>query len=111
MLTDAALASYARHTRRRLAYARYKSAGAWYRAEIDRCELPEDEPGRLRVWLVFEPPGIAGGSASIDGVQLIDTAGAVFLETEEAILLDARQEGVLYMVSFDFKENVESGAV
>lgn len=106
MLTDKALASYTRHTKRRLAYAKYRADGIWRRAEIDRCEFPEGEPGRLNVWLVFEPPAKNGGGAvDISGVQLIDTAGAVFLESEEAILLDARQEGVLYKVSFDFRES------
>lgn len=111
MLTNAALDSYARHTKRRLAYARYKAAGVWRRAEIDRCEYPEGEPGKLNVWLVLEPPVSQGVDAvSIEGVQLIDTAGAV-LETKEAILMDARQEGVLYRVSFEFKESPESEVV
>ena len=107
MLTNAALESYARHTKRRLAYARYKAAGVWRRAEIDRCEYPEGEPGKLNVWLVLEPPVSNGVDAvSIDGVQLIDTAGA-----EEAILMDARQEGVLYRISFEFKESLEGEVV
>ena len=42
---------------------------------------------------------------------MIDTAGAVFLETEEAILMDARQEGVLYRISFEFKESLEGEVV
>ena len=63
-------------------------------------------------WLVLEPPVSNGVDAvSIDGVQLIDTAGAVFLETEEAILMDARQEGVLYRISFEFKESLEGEVV
>lgn len=112
MLTEAALDSYARHTKRRLAYARYKVAGIWRKAEIDRCEYPAGEPGRLNVWLVLEPPVSNGVDAvSIEGVQLIDTAGEIFLETKEAILMDARQEGVLYRISFEFKEHMESEVV
>ena len=102
MLSDKALRGYAAYTKREIAYARYKVGGTYYETSADRYEFPDDAPGTLNVWLVFNPPG--GIKATITEVQLFDTGGTLFLSEAESITVDAAQEGVLYMVTFKFKE-------
>lgn len=106
MLSEKARKGYADYTKREIAFARYKIGNTYYENRVDRFEFPEDEPGRLDVWLVLNPP--VGQEVVITEIQLFDTGGQLFLTQTESLKVDAVQEGVLYKITFRFKEKEES---
>lgn len=106
VLSERAKKGYADYTKREIAYARYKVDGTYYENSVDRFEFFDDEPGRLDVWLVLNPP--MDGEIIITEIQLFDTGGQMFLSQTEALKVDAVQEGLLYRITFRFKEQEES---
>lgn len=101
-LSETARNGYAVYTKNEIAYARYKVGSVYYKTNVDRFEFPKEEPGTLNVWLVINHP--VNKTITIAEIQLFDTGGNLFLNCSESIVVDAAQEGVLYKIRFQFKE-------
>jgi|GEM_PF-421538 len=106
MLTESALQSYLKHTKRTIASAKYKIGSTYYEAEIDRIVMLENAPSTMEVYLVISPP--VNTEVEISEVCLYDTSGNLFLKNVEKegkrLKINPLQEGGIYVLTFEFED-------
>ncbi len=104
MLTDIALKAYKDYTKWELSYARYKVGSSYIDIPIDRVEMIGDKA--LKVYLVIN--NHRHSTITVSEIQLINTDNEVFCQFEENIVINANEEGYLYVVKFKFKEGSDA---
>lgn len=102
MLENIALQGYRKHTQRTIAYAKYKIGSNYYDANISHVEVSGAASNVMSVYLNINPPFT--GKVTVSEICLYDTGSQLFLKTGEAIELSPLQEGLLYVLTFEFKE-------
>ena len=100
MLTAQAKEDFKQFIERIISYAVVTVNGKAEKKVIHRRERLSD--GRVAVYISITPQ--LGTAATIQKVQLYNTAGKLWAEKEEDIQLSNVQEGVLYRFVFDFVE-------
>ena len=100
MLTAQAKEDFKQFVERIIAYAVVTVNGKEEKKVIHRRERLSDD--RVAVYIPITPQ--LGTAATIQKVQLYNTAGKLWAEKEEDISLSNVQEGVLYRFVFDFVE-------
>lgn len=100
MLTTQAKEDFKAFIERIIAYAVVTVNGKAEKKVIHRRERLSD--GRVAVYISITPQ--LGTAATIQKVQLYNTAGKLWAEKAEDIQLSNVQEGVLYRFVFDFVE-------
>ncbi len=98
MLTAQAKEDFKKFIERIIAYAVVTVNGKEERKIIHRKERLPD--GRVAVYISITPETVA----TVEKVQLYNTAGKLWAEKEEDIHLSSVQEGALYRFAFDFVE-------
>lgn len=100
MLTAQAKEDFKQFIERTISYAVVTVNGKAEKEVIHRRERISD--GRVAVYIAITPQ--LGTAATIQKVQLYNTAGKLWAEKEENINLSNVQEGALYRFAFDFVE-------
>lgn len=100
MLTAQAKEDFKQFIERIIAYAVVTVNGKEEKKVIHRRERLSDD--RVAVYISITPQ--LGTAATIQKVQLYNTAGKLWAEKEEDINLSNVQEGALYRFVFDFVE-------
>ena len=106
MLTESALQSYLKHTKRTITSAKYKIDDTYYDAEIERIVTPENAPNTMEVYLLINPS--IDTEVEISEVCLYDTSGNLFLQNVEEegkrLTINPLQEGGIYVLTFEFED-------
>ncbi len=100
MLTEQAKEDFKKFIERSISHAVVTINGEEEKKAIHRRERLSD--GRVAVYIAITPQ--METAATIQKVQLYNTAGKIWAEKEEDINLSNAQEGALYRFAFDFVE-------
>ena len=101
MLDTAAFADLRKYIKRRIAYARYRTAGNYYTADLTDVKILEN--GTVRAQLSIVP----GGTATIDRVELYNTDGQLWAHQNCNLSISTDRPGILYWFDFSVVEQEE----
>lgn len=99
MLTEKAMTALRLYLKEALASARFKLNDAWHPVAIENAVILED--GRVAVSFVMDWRTEKG---TVTAVQLLNSAGEVWVEKETSITRNDSAEGILYQFRFSIVE-------